>query len=56
MYGGDCYGTGIEELNEWEYAKGIEPEYALKGSRLVYDSYVEPVEYRKGDNSNGREY
>lgn len=47
MYGGDYYKTGIEELDEWEYARGIEPEYALKGSCLVYDSYVGPVEYRE---------
>lgn len=47
MYGGDYYKTGIEELDELEYARGIEPEYALKGSYLVYDSYVEPVEYRE---------
>lgn len=41
MYGGDYYETGIEELDEWEYAKGIDRECAFKDSEIAYDSCVE---------------
>lgn len=45
MYGGDYYETDIEKLDEWEYAKGIGRECVFKDSGIVYDSYVESVEY-----------
>lgn len=47
MYGGDIYMSDIEGLDEEECFRGIEPEYALKGSCLLYDSYVEPIEYKE---------
>lgn len=47
MYGGDIYMSDIEGLDKEECFRGIEPEYALKGSCLLYDSYVEPIEYKE---------
>lgn len=39
--------VGDRRVRRGRVLKGIEPEYVLKGSCLVYDSYVEPVEYKE---------